>query len=608
MNDESMALTREDWGVFGLRWLFLVLVSLVYYVMYSNIIPAEVGTNVLVTFFVGAVINIAFLILAFYPAFRKAVPYTILVGDWLLAGLYLATGADQMLLLIVIGNVLMLVAALRLDLLWSALHAIGILVVLLGGLFLKLGADQFQFMLSTTTAELAVLLGLAIIAVGSSYVHGVSTRDMREEVERTRRQTKMRLDSLAERNRVISDMTTTLSATLNPTKVLEVALEAGRLLLDSSTGDRKMGSAALLFRNDGALHMARSHGMARKDHEKLVPGQAGILGKALRDVAPVFGKDGSNDPELQFFAGFQRARSLCAIPLHANYDNFGVLVYGSEYPNAFTQDDMDLLMAIGTQTTIALHNAVLYRNLLDEKERIVEVEEDARKKLARDLHDGPTQSISAIAMRMSYISRLLERRPEEVPAELQKVEDLARKTTKEIRDMLFTLRPLVLESQGIEAALEQLCQKTLETHGQQVVARVQPDASAALDSQQQGVIFYIVEEAVGNARKHAEAEVISVDIYQRDDVVLVEISDNGVGYDIDAVNANYDQRGSLGMINMRERTEVLNGTLRIDSAEGKGTTVTIMIPLKEKPVTPRTRRPKNGRASMLSPAPNPVRK
>src|SRR5690606_2465222 len=144
-----------------------------------------------------------------------------------------------------------------------------------------------------------------------------------------------------------------------------------------------------LFRDDGQLHVARSHGMTRKDHAHAVPGQAGILGKALAECMPVFGKDGKKDAELQFFAGFQRSRSLLAIPLHANYDNFGVLVYGSENPDAFTQDDTDLLMAIGTQTTIALHNAVLYRNLVEEKERIVEVEEDARKKLARDLHDGP---------------------------------------------------------------------------------------------------------------------------------------------------------------------------------------------------------------------------
>jgi signal transduction histidine kinase len=317
----------------------------------------------------------------------------------------------------------------------------------------------------------------------------------------------------------------------------------------------------------------------------VVPGQTGILGRALRDCEPTFGTQAQRDSELQYFAGLQNTRSLLCIPLHANYDNFGVLVYGSEEADAFKKDETELLMAIGTQATIALHNAVLYRNLEEEKERIVDVEEDARKKLARDLHDGPTQNVSAIAMRMSYIYRLLERRPEEVPAELKKVEELARKTTREIRDMLFTLRPLVLESQGLEAALEQLCQKTLETHSQRVVSQVGRGVDDALDSHQQGVIFYIVEEAVGNARKYAEADVISIDVQQQADVVIVQIKDDGVGFDADAVNSNYDQRGSLGMVNMRERTELLSGTLRIDSAEGKGTTVSIVVPIKDRSTT-----------------------
>jgi signal transduction histidine kinase len=114
-----------------------------------------------------------------------------------------------------------------------------------------------------------------------------------------------------------------------------------------------------------------------------------------------------------------------------------------------------------------------------------------------------------------------------------------------------------------------------------VVSRVGQNVELVLDSHQQGVIFYIVEEAVGNARKSAEAELISVDITRKGDVVVVEVADNGVGFDTDAVNANYDQRGSLGMINMRERTALLDGTLRIDSKEGYGTTVTVMVPIKK---------------------------
>ena len=90
---------------------------------------------------------------------------------------------------------------------------------------------------------------------------------------------------------------------------------------------------------------------------------------------------------------------------------------------------------------------------------MVEVEEDARTKLARDLHDGPTQSISAIAMRLNFVRLLLGRDPQKVKDELFKLENLARRTTKEIRTMLFTLRPVVLETQGLAAAVEQLAEK-----------------------------------------------------------------------------------------------------------------------------------------------------
>jgi signal transduction histidine kinase len=551
MNDEPRELNPEDWGFFGLRWVVLVIASLVYFLLHKDTGRTDITGNIFVTFFIGAMINIAFVVLAYYPKFRKAVPYAILIGDGILAGLYAGLGFfDDMYMRVGVSSMLMLTAALRLSATWSLVQVVIVTCIAIGELYLRQGADQVTLMMPTYLPPLTILVGMALLAAGLSYMHEKSGESQKQSVERFNRKAKSLVDSIRERNRVISDMAATLSA-------------------------------ALLFRNDGALHVATSRGFTRNDFSTVVPGQGGILGRSLRECVPVFGKDGHRDPELQFFTAFQKSRSLLAIPLHANYDNFGVLIYGSEDPDAFNKEETDLLMAIGTQATIALHNAVLYRNLLDEKERIVEVEEDARKKLARDLHDGPTQNVSAIAMRMSYIYRLLERRPDEVPAELKKVEELARRTTKEIRDMLFTLRPLVLESQGLSAALEQLCQKTLETHGQHVVARVGPDVESVLDSHQQGVIFYIVEEAVGNARKHAEAELISVDVHRRNDVMVVEIADNGVGFDADAVNANYDQRGSLGMVNMRERAELLNGTLRIESAEGQGTKITIMFPLRD---------------------------
>ncbi len=230
---------------------------------------------------------------------------------------------------------------------------------------------------------------------------------------------------------------------------------------------------------------------------------------------------------------------------------------------------------------IALQNARLYRDLELEKERMTEIQEEARRKLARDLHDGPTQSIAAIAMRTNFARRLMGRDPKAAADELFKVENLARRTTKEIRHMLFTLRPLILESQGLVAALHQLANKLRETHHQNVIVDADPEAADHMEMAKQGIVFYIAEEAITNASKHAEAEIIWVRLKRVDELFILEVEDNGVGFNVGAVDANYEQRGSLGMVNMRERTELVNGALRIESAEGKGTLIRVLVPLTE---------------------------
>jgi signal transduction histidine kinase len=127
-----------------------------------------------------------------------------------------------------------------------------------------------------------------------------------------------------------------------------------------------------------------------------------------------------------------------------------------------------VLEIVAKQSVIAIQNARLYQDLEQEKNRIMEIQEESRKKLARDLHDGPTQAISAIAMRVNFARRLMDRDFKAASEELYKIEELARRTTKEIRHMLFTLRPLVLESQGLVATLESMAEKMKETFNQNV--------------------------------------------------------------------------------------------------------------------------------------------
>jgi signal transduction histidine kinase len=293
-------------------------------------------------------------------------------------------------------------------------------------------------------------------------------------------------------------------------------------------------------------------------------------------------KQVDRDPELGRFVALRPCKSAFSIPLRNGLDTYGVLLFAHPEEGYFTAERREILDIIGNQAMIAIQNARLYRDLELEKERMMETQEEARKKLARDLHDGPTQSVAAIAMRVNFARQLIERDTSATSDELFKVEDLARRTTKELRHMLFTLRPLVLESQGLVAALEMMADKMRETFGQNVKIEVDDKVLPDVELNKQAVIFQIAEEAINNARKHAQAENISVRLKAvESDVILLEIQDDGLGFDLGSVDAAYDNLGSLGMVNMRERTELLNGFMNISSAKGRGTRVQVVVPLTE---------------------------
>jgi signal transduction histidine kinase len=266
---------------------------------------------------------------------------------------------------------------------------------------------------------------------------------------------------------------------------------------------------------------------------------------------------------------------------------FGILIFAHSDFSFFTPERCDVLEMVSHQAVIAIQNARLFQDLTQEKERIVQIQEDAQKKLARDLHDGPTQSVSAIAMRLNIARKMLERDPAEAAAEIVKVEDLARRTTQEIRHMLFTLRPLILETDGLVAALEAISEKMLDLYQQNVNLDIDPAVVQELDLPRQTVVFYLCEEAVNNARKHAEATEITIRLkfaHNEPAIAILEIADNGVGFNMKEVMGSYERRGSLGMINLRERSELINALLKVESSPGKGTHIRVYIPLNQESI------------------------
>ena len=559
---------------YSLRWLLLLIASSLIFAGVDGQRPNNLTIILLV---VTGLINFALNLLESQNIGRRWLVALTLALDFVLGlSLYVATGGST-------GRLLWLglLPALTIALRFSALQA---LLVMAGFLALQAAADWL-----TAPDELVALITLGVggtvlllFTLGAAYLAKEVRARIYSDVRRQATSESMRAQTLRQHAQAIYEMSSMVSATLDYKEVLEAALNFGALGAEGQQPSASHLVSAVLFFQDDLLQVASCRRFTTADQRVVLAGRAGVLGEVIRTGEPAVIADPEHDPELQTIVSFRTCKSLMALPLRAGYETYGVVVYGHPHPRYFDDDDQRALMtAVVNQAIIALQNAQLYRNLRQEKERLIEVQEEAQKKLARDLHDGPTQGVAALAMRANFVRRLLERDPKAAGEELFKMEDLARRTTKEIRHMLFTLRPLVLESHGLAAALFQLGEKMHETHEQNVIVEAEPGIDQRLELNYQGVLFYLVEEALNNARKHAQAEHVWVRLKVQGDVMTVEIQDDGVGFNVGAVDTNYERRGSLGMVNMRERAEMIGGVVRIDSAEGRGTRVMVYVPLTE---------------------------
>jgi signal transduction histidine kinase len=440
-----------------------------------------------------------------------------------------------------------------------------------------------SLLLSALIAGILSALGILFGLLGRSLAaHMRQNRALWVDAEEKRRAIQN------ERMRAIYELTSTLSSTLSYKRVLDSALNMSASALnpnvepEQTTSDPLVG-AVMLF-NAGKLRIGSARRFTNADMRIILDGSEGILKKALDEGDPIKVNDIGYDPELGRVVALRNCTSGYVFPLRSGFNVYGVLLFAHPEADFFTTERANLLDIIGRQAVIAIQNARLYQDLVEEKERLAAVYEEARKKLARDLHDGPTQSVAAMAMRLNISRRMLAKDPKSANEELVKLEELAHRTTKEIRHMLFTLRPLILESQGLAAAIQSMADKMVETFSQRVAVEIDERAAEQLEMGKKGVLFYIIEEAVNNARKHAAAESITVRLRQVETgVLLLEIQDNGVGFDVKSVTQNYDKRSSssLGMVNLRERAELVNGLLNIESVPNKGTNVQVYIPLTE---------------------------
>lgn len=211
--------------------------------------------------------------------------------------------------------------------------------------------------------------------------------------------------------------------------------------------------------------------------------------------------------------------------------------------------------------------------------KIILAQEEERKRIAREIHDGPAQSLANIVLRTEIVERMVQKEEfEQVKLELVDLRAQVRSGLEEIRKTIFNLRPMALDDLGLVPTLRKLTQDfeektrihtTFEISGKEI--RVNSSMEAAM--------YRLVQEALSNVSKHSEATRVLVAVTYLEQAIEIKIQDNGKGFNFEKINKYDDENSRFGILGMFERVELLEGTLNVNSRIGIGTEIDIMIPL-----------------------------
>ncbi|MBU8881165.1 sensor histidine kinase [Bacillus sp. FJAT-29790] len=208
--------------------------------------------------------------------------------------------------------------------------------------------------------------------------------------------------------------------------------------------------------------------------------------------------------------------------------------------------------------------------------KIIEAQEEERKRLSREIHDGPAQMMANVMLRSDLIERVYnEQGSTEAIKEIRDLKKMVRNALYEVRRIIYDLRPMALDDLGLVPTLKKYLQTIEEYHKTIKIHFTNMGEEKRLPAQYEVALFRLIQESVQNALKHADAGEINVKLEIEQRRVTVVVKDDGKGFDI-----HDKKKNSFGLIGMRERVELLEGQLSIDSNIGKGTIVIIQVPLK----------------------------
>lgn len=207
--------------------------------------------------------------------------------------------------------------------------------------------------------------------------------------------------------------------------------------------------------------------------------------------------------------------------------------------------------------------------------RIIEAQEEERKRISREIHDGPAQLLANVLIRSDIALKVhKEKGPEYASQEINSLKEMIRGALYEVRRIIYDLRPMALDDLGLIPTLKKYLETVEDYHKSVKITFSHLKGEERLPSKYEVALFRLIQESVNNALKHAQATEIQVKIEIHNGHVSVVVKDNGIGFDPEA-----KKDGSFGLIGMRERISILDGEIVINTAPNKGTTITMKVPL-----------------------------
>jgi PAS domain S-box-containing protein len=408
---------------------------------------------------------------------------------------------------------------------------------------------------------------------GTVYALQVIARDITK-----RRWAEEKIKQRNEELTVLNTIAAAVSQTLEIQQVLSAALQETMMVLNAE------GGIVYLFDEDSQSFLPTiHHGLSPDVLEEMSgfkPG-AGVLGRTTRNHHPVFVPDFGRDPRSNAPAAVSAGwRSLVGVPLETVGETVGVMAILSREEGKLASERLSMLTAIGNQVGVAIENAQLFKAVSLGRERLqilsqrlVEVQENERRYIARELHDEIGQAMTGLKLVLDMAARSPG---EDVGESLREALTLVDGLMTQVRNLSLDLRPTMLDDLGLLPALLWHCGRYTDQTSVHVDFRHTNLEGRRFGPKVETAAYRIVQEALTNVARHADVDKVTVRLWAEQDSLNVQIEDRGAGFDPERALVAEE---SSGLVGMHERAVLLGGELTIESTPGTGTRLVAELPL-----------------------------